>query len=900
MALTVTIAARDYGLKNDVKEALTVTSANRERRLRNDLKRALTVTSATREHVLRNGLKRALALKMIKGKTDDGQDNELGRTLDFRHGRLGDTMRRTHSPSPTLASVLTLLLVLGAVTCSPVPSDLPALSDSAHIEVTHEVRHVTYEVSEEVSEATASSHIPSDVPPEEDPPIPTVTTPHTALEEEHPQDDNISEKGQESQESEGEISQEASPEPEVAVGEETKSEEKETEVTQEGTEVTVSEDKESDSENISESEDSSVESSELVPESHVFLSNNNENKQEDSEIVAEETEATVLTPSENPADEVHSEHVSEENTDLTESQPTEPVEPEPTSPVESEPTIPVESEPTIPVESEPTVPVESEPTVPVESEPTEPVEPEPTSHVESEAIDPVETEHIDPVWAKLSDHAELEPISPAEGEPTSQDEAESHIEAELTSKIVVEPTVPLVDEHTSSDEAEHIIPEGDETASQVEEEAQLAGGDLTDGAENDNSDLIVSDEDHHVSGGEVFEEIPSQNSQEVADSSEFLETEKRTDDIDLPVHKAALEESSNEASDVAAPEGDTARESRVYIAYEEPSHHEGPKEEDSTIPEQEESHEENESKPANSGLESLSMTSPTPESLPDDVLDVDDLEKEEALSEEYPEYPEEAVLPDIPELDSQEENSTLTADAEEPDVVPDVVINPPSSSVAPVPGDEFTESYNDPLEESGNLPDFDVTHEQLPSKTYPHPEETQLIPEKTHETYVSMLEGDSSDLAAGDHMLEVDSGSPRVLPPQQEQISAAAPSALTPGCIVAIVFGVLISLVVILGVGGFMIWQRRTQNRPKVLGNDQGYAGSDSGGYIDDQGNASQGSQGQQIFIRLKTLKPSLPASAAGMLKSLPNMPKIAPMNMPNFNQIITKRESGGSNQPGQ
>ncbi|XP_066951579.1 uro-adherence factor A-like isoform X3 [Macrobrachium rosenbergii] len=850
-------------------------------------------------------------------------------------------MRRTHLPSPTLASVLTLLLVLGAVTCSPVPSDLPALSDSAHIEVTHEVRHVTYEVSEEVSEATASSHIPSDVPPEEDPPIPTVTTPHTALEEQHPQDDDILEEGQVSHESEGETSQETSPEPEVTVGEETKSEEKETE---EETEVIVSEDKESDSENISESENSSVESSELVPESHVFLSSDNENKQEDSEIAAEETEATVLTPSANPADAVHSEHINEENTDLIESQPTEPVEPEPTSPVESEPTIPVESEPTIPVESEPTlpveseptipveseptIPVESEPTIPVESEPTNPVEPEPTSHVESEAINPVETEHIDPVGAELSDHAELEPTSPAEGEPTSQDEAESHIEAELTSKIVVEPTVPLVDEHTSSDEVEHISPVEGETASQVEEEAKLAGSKLTDGAENDESDLIVSDEDHHVSGaendesdlivsdedhhvsgGEVFEEVPSQNSQEAADGSEFLETEKRTDDIDLPVHKTALQESSNEASDdVVAAEGDTTRESRVYIAYEEPSHHESPNE-DSTVPEQQESHEENESKPVNSGLESLSMTSPTPESLPDDVLDVDDLEKEEALSEEYPEYPEEAVLPDIPELDSQEENSTLTADAGEPDVVPDVVINPPSSSVAPVPGDEFTESYNDPLEESGNLPDFDVTHEQLPSKTYPHPEETQLIPEKTHEHTGELSEGDSSDLAAGDHMLEVDSGSPRVLLPQQEQISAAAPSALTPGCIVAIVFGVLISLVVILGVGGFMIWQRRTQNRPKVLGNDQGYAGSDSGGYIDDQVRVSyvnsqtdtpKGPQGQQIFIRLKTLKPSLPASAAGMLKSLPNMPKIAPMNMPNFNQIITKRESGGSNQPGQ
>lgn len=37
------------------------------------------------------------------------------------------------------------------------------------------------------------------------------------------------------------------------------------------------------------------------------------------------------------------------------------------------------------------------------------------------------------------------------------------------------------------------------------------------------------------------------------------------------------------------------------------------------------------------------------------------------------------------------------------------------------------------------------------------------------------------------------------------------------------------------GIAGFVVWQRRTLNRPKVLGSDRGYAGSDSGGYIDDQ-----------------------------------------------------------------
>lgn len=59
--------------------------------------------------------------------------------------------------------------------------------------------------------------------------------------------------------------------------------------------------------------------------------------------------------------------------------------------------------------------------------------------------------------------------------------------------------------------------------------------------------------------------------------------------------------------------------------------------------------------------------------------------------------------------------------------------------------------------------------------------------------------GDSSDLAASDHMMEVDAGTAWVLPPQQEQVSAVAPEAMTPGCIVGIVFGVLLSLVVLLG-----------------------------------------------------------------------------------------------------
>ncbi|KAK8718988.1 hypothetical protein OTU49_014317, partial [Cherax quadricarinatus] len=74
-----------------------------------------------------------------------------------------------------------------------------------------------------------------------------------------------------------------------------------------------------------------------------------------------------------------------------------------------------------------------------------------------------------------------------------------------------------------------------------------------------------------------------------------------------------------------------------------------------------------------------------------------------------------------------------------------------------------------------------------------------------------------------------------LLPPQQEQVRALAPDTLTTACIVGIVFGVLLSITAILGVGVFLVWQRRAVNRPKVLGSDRAYAGSDSGGYIDDQ-----------------------------------------------------------------
>lgn len=57
----------------------------------------------------------------------------------------------------------------------------------------------------------------------------------------------------------------------------------------------------------------------------------------------------------------------------------------------------------------------------------------------------------------------------------------------------------------------------------------------------------------------------------------------------------------------------------------------------------------------------------------------------------------------------------------------------------------------------------------------------------------------SSDLVPSDHELEVESSPAWELPPQQEQVSALAPETLTPGCIVAIVFGVIFSLGILMG-----------------------------------------------------------------------------------------------------
>lgn len=60
-------------------------------------------------------------------------------------------------------------------------------------------------------------------------------------------------------------------------------------------------------------------------------------------------------------------------------------------------------------------------------------------------------------------------------------------------------------------------------------------------------------------------------------------------------------------------------------------------------------------------------------------------------------------------------------------------------------------------------------------------------------------------------------------------------------------------------------------------------------------GQASQSPKGEQVpqvLIHLRSLKPSLPKGIGkNFQKVLPSMPKVAPMNLPNIGQFITKCE---------
>ncbi|KAK4310656.1 hypothetical protein Pmani_017785 [Petrolisthes manimaculis] len=248
------------------------------------------------------------------------------------------------------------------------------------------------------------------------------------------------------------------------------------------------------------------------------------------------------------------------------------------------------------------------------------------------------------------------------------------------------------------------------------------------------------------------------------------------------------------------------------------------------------------------GLEIMSRTSPTPVTPPGITEDVSGSlevkEEEESAGETPPvedkeedtlatsspiDFSSEETISEEEEEDTREEEETGDDDDDDEVVVVAVMgekdidkTEEDSGSVEDsrvvatetpkdVPLQDYTESYGDPIISGDNLPDFTVTREDLPSLTHPVPD-VPPIP---------------SNRGAG--------GATWHLPPQQEQVSVAAPTSLTPGCIVAIVFGVIVSLSIIIGIGGFVMWQRRTLNRPKALGSDRGYAGSDSLGYLDDQ-----------------------------------------------------------------
>ncbi|KAK3864817.1 hypothetical protein Pcinc_029532 [Petrolisthes cinctipes] len=251
------------------------------------------------------------------------------------------------------------------------------------------------------------------------------------------------------------------------------------------------------------------------------------------------------------------------------------------------------------------------------------------------------------------------------------------------------------------------------------------------------------------------------------------------------------------------------------------------------------------------GLEIMSRTSPTPVTSPGITEDVSgslEVKEEEESARETPpvEDKEEDTLATSSPIDfsseetiSEEEEETReeeeTGEEEEEEEVVVAVMGEKdmdkteedSGSVEDsrvvatdtpkdVPPQDYTESYGDPIISGDNLPDFTVTREDLPSLTHPVPD-VPPIPSNR---------GNSRTGAGGATWHH---------PTQQERVSVAAPTSLTPGCIVAIVFGVIVSLSIIIGIGGFVMWQRRTLNRPKALGSDRGYAGSDSLGYLDDQ-----------------------------------------------------------------
>ncbi|XP_071536945.1 uncharacterized protein [Panulirus ornatus] len=722
--------------------------------------------------------------------------------------------------------VLTLLLLVGAVICSPVPSDNPTLAahDAAHVEVTHEVHHVTFEVSEEVSEATASSQAPSGEPPEDDPPIPTATTPPTTPEDQQPKNhfqgvDNAE--------------------------------------FPENSELLESQTNVESHKNLSE----------YQTEENVF-------KEDGASISQKKAEEDTLEVIKDVANGGHK-VLSGEGTGVMYGGNKENVGSE-----ENE-------EHTGLSDVEAGVNVNGGDTV-------------------HEAM--LKEVYHDP--DRIVDHTGegLVRLTASDVEGMGQVERESEevmgssspieiVERSDAGGITLHSEAPEVEAQASSGETGIMVP-GESVAETVRKSRVYIGvpEDSSEGTQAEEPTLLEKVEGYINSGLDLADtglEIMSLTSPTPEAPSESVPTE------DLESQEEEVEE---------VPPADV--ETEATIVFVDPD-----SEENSTIVAGSENPEEE--------LESESNTKPEVES--EVQPDVESEVQPDVESEVQPDIETEAQ-PDVESVESEVQLETESVEVHEatpeatsdtaaevvPEVVPEVApevpetISQPSPTTAPLPGEEYTDAYNDPID-SGGLPDVDVTKEELPSKEYPQPEMPAEEPSHPQDQSEKVDGGDSSDLAASDHMMEVEAGTAWVLPPQQEQVSAVAPEAMTPGCIVGIVFGVLLSLIVLLGVGGFVIWQRRTLNRPKVLGSDRGYAGSDSGGYIDDQGQvpeASQSAQAQQIpqvLIHLKNLKPSLPQGMGDRLKkSLPTMPKIAPVNLPSVGQVISKRQSGGSNQPGQ
>nr|XP_045599075.1 daf-12-interacting protein 1-like [Procambarus clarkii] len=667
--------------------------------------------------------------------------------------------------------MLRLLLVVGAVTCSPLPSDLPSLTahDATHVQVTHEVRHVTFEVSEEVNEATAASQATSGELPEDDPPIPTATTPPTSPDN-HPLGGNDQESG--------------------------------------------------------ETEQGHSDYLHALPATHQDGTRHSDGTvpEEATDVTHAKAVPTGVRGQEQQEEEAHGDHNDGE--------------------------------------------------VVVDHH---------AGAGSAQGHTPGEHEEIGELLDKRSHVRGVEETSEgksesaeehAEGAEEHAEGAEEHAEgaeeyAEATEKHVEES-----EEHAGAEERAKGVEEQIEEHADVAEEHTEGIKEHTEGVTAETVKTPGTEELGAVSvramepvrdlDSEESAELGQKGSQEevptfVMGSLADIDVVERSDADEAIVREGTPEsegvaETAPEETRVLPPKGlspETIRKSRVYI--------EDPREDSEEITQAEKpsTHVGSGTKLASSGLEIMSMTSPTPEAPPEvsstegqveepSLEDADistEIPRNSSLAEESDEGNEDSQPDVVSETPSeiepvvghseqgepvgQTEGQPKPVPAEVPDTV--TTITPLDPSPAPHPGEEYTDSYNDPLN-NGDLPDFDVTKEELPSQEHPIPE----VP-PTHPNTGKVGEDDSRDLAAGDHMLEVDSGTSWALPPQQEQVSALAPDSLTPGCIVGIVFGVLLSLVVILGVGGFVVWQRRTLNRPKVLGSDRGYAGSDSGGYIDDQ-----------------------------------------------------------------